>query len=163
MKFLFRLYLIPCVLSLVSFFNSCTTIDLYEKHVSIPGHDWKSDFKPRFRFTIKDTTAGYQIFFIMRHDEKYSFNNIYVDITNKAPGADSSTTSRLPLTLATNDKGWLGSGMDDIYEHRIALNREEDPFIFRTPGEYEFTVAQIMREDPLRHVYSVGIRIEKIK
>ena len=35
---------------------SCTTIDLYEKAVTIPKHQWSSSFKPSFDLTIKDTT-----------------------------------------------------------------------------------------------------------
>ena len=153
------LFLVPCTLCLLS----CTSIDLYEKHVAIPRHSWSSSFRPVFNFTIKDTVAGYQIFFIIRHDEKYNYNNIYVNIYNKQPGATTTDSSRFDLTLATNEKGWLATGMDDIYEHRHALNRPEEPVYFRKPGDYEFTIEQIMREDPLQHVYDVGLRIEKIK
>jgi gliding motility-associated lipoprotein GldH len=141
---------------------SCTSIDLYEKHVTIPGHSWKSSYKPVFNFTIRDTLSGYQIFVIIRHDEKYNFNNLYVNIYNKQPGADGTDSARVDLPLASNEKGWLASGMDDIYEHRIPLNRREEPVYFRKQGNYEFSIEQIMREDPLQHVYNVGLRIEKI-
>ena len=170
MKIIFRsCILVPCSLCLVScamylvfLLSSCTSIDLYEKHVTIPAHSWKSSFKPVFNFTIQDTVSGYQIFIIMRHDEKYNFSNLYINIYNKQPGADRADSARVDLTLASNEKGWLASGMDDIYEHRIPLNRREEPIYFRKQGNYEFCLEQIMREDPLQHVYNVGLRIEKI-
>ena len=137
-------------------FSSCTTIDLYEKSVAIPGHSWKSDFKPSFIFTIKDTTS-YQLFLILRHNDKYNYNNIYINLSAKLPGSDSTRKIRKDLILATNDQGWLGSGMDDIYEHRIPLG---DPERLKA-GNYTFTVEQIMREDPLNNVLDVGLRIEK--
>ena len=28
------------------------------------------------------------------------------------------------MLLATDDKGWLGSGMDDIFEHRIRITNQ---------------------------------------
>jgi len=65
--------------------------------------------------------------------------------------------ARYELQLATNEKGWLGTGMDDIYEHRIALT---NPQRFRG-GTYKFVVEQVMREDPLQHVWNAGIRVEK--
>jgi len=137
--------------------SSCTTIDLYEKSVVIPGHSWKSDFKPSFTFTIKDNTSPYQLFLILRHNDKYNFNNIYINLSVKLPGTDSTLKIKKDLTLATDDKGWLGSGMDDIYEHLISLG---DPERLKT-GNYTFTVEQIMRENPLNNVLNVGLRIEK--
>ncbi len=139
------------------FLSSCTTIDLYEKNVTIPGHEWKSSFKPSFDFTIKDTTAPYRIFFVLRHSEKYSFNNIYINVYVKGPGDNPAIKIQQDLILATNEKGWLGSGMDDIYEHRIQMGPEQS----LKAGTYTFTIEQIMREDPLKNVLNAGLRIEK--
>lgn len=136
---------------------SCTTIDLYEKSVTIPKHQWESSFKPSFEFTIKDTSAPYKLFFILRHNEKYSFNNIYINVYVKGPGQDSAVKIQQDLVLATNDKGWLATGMDDIYEHRIPLAPEQS----LRAGTYTFTIEQIMREDPLKNVLNAGLRIEK--
>ena len=145
--------LVPCTLFLVS----CNTIDLYEKSVTIPGHQWKSSFKPSFDFTIKDTSSTYKLFFILRHNEKYSFNNIYINVYVKGPGQDTAMKIQQDLVLATNEKGWLGTGMDDIYEHRIPLAPEQS----LKAGNYTFTIEQIMREDPLENVLNAGLRIEK--
>jgi gliding motility-associated lipoprotein GldH len=65
------------------------------------------------------------------------------------------------LMLATNDNGWLASGMDDIYEHRISLTPANENFYFRKKGDYTFTLEQVMREDPLKNVLNAGLRIEK--
>ena len=48
--------------------------------------------------------------------------------------------------------------MDDIYEHRVEIQQETR---FTHPGVYSFTLEQIMREDPLKHILNVGVRIEK--
>jgi len=149
------------VLTVSYLLTGCNTIDLYEKSVSIPGHAWSSGFRPSFTFTIKDTSAPYKVFFVLRHTDRYSFNNIYINIITKIPGADTTQTGPLPLELATNEKGWLATGMDDIYEHRIQLSDAGRDFYFKKPGEYSFTVEQIMREDPLKNVLSAGLRIEK--
>jgi gliding motility-associated lipoprotein GldH len=150
--------LASCALCLVA----CNTVDLYEKTAAIPGHSWKNDFRPSFTFTIKDTSSPYEIYFVIRHNDRYSFNNIYVNLTTKQPGQDSTQTERLDLKLATDNEGWLASGMDDIYEHRIPLTpRRNQDFYFPRPGEYTFSIEQIMRENPLNNVLNVGLRIEK--
>jgi gliding motility-associated lipoprotein GldH len=135
---------------------SCTSIDLYEKNVVIPKHRWSSSFKPEFSFSITDTTASYQVYFVIRHTEKYNFNNIWINLYSQPPG-DTMHKAKYELPLATNEKGWLGTGMDDIYEHRIPLT---DPRRLKA-GTYKFKVEQIMREDPLEYVLNAGIRVEK--
>lgn len=139
------------------FLSSCQTIDLYEKVVSIPKQEWYSSFKPQFNFTIKDTQSRYDVYVILRHNEKYEFNNIWISLTYQLKG-QPPVTGQYELPLANND-GWLGTAMDDLYEHRIRIT-PADGIGFKA-GEYSFTIAQIMRKDPLENVLNVGLRIEK--
>ncbi len=150
--FLF-LQLIACGLLL----SSCQTIDLYERVVNIPQQQWKSSFKPEFNFTIKDTQSQYAIYVILRHNEKYEFNNIWISLTYQLKG-EPAVTGQYELPLANNE-GWLGTAMDDLYEHRIRITPPGG--IGLKAGEYTFTIAQIMRKDPLENVLNVGLRIEK--
>ena len=136
---------------------SCTTVDLYEKTVPIPQHKWKSSFKPSFTFQIKDTLRPYQVFLVLRHNEKYNFNNIYVNLYAQLPGQDTSIKIRRDLRLGNSATGWEGTGMDDIYEHRVKLGEPQQ----LKAGTYTFTLEQIMREDPLENVLDAGLRVEK--
>jgi gliding motility-associated lipoprotein GldH len=138
--------------------TSCSPVDIYEKSVTIPRHEWKSSYKPSFEFEIRDSSVLYNIFLVLRHSEKYSFNNLYVNLHITAPGQDTATIIRRDLQLATNE-GWRGTGMDDIYEIRLPL-ADKQPL---KAGPYTFTVEQIMREDPLMNVLNVGLRLEKVK
>jgi len=149
-----------CLVSCTLFLSSCTSIDLYEKTVPIPQHEWSSSFKPQFKFTIKDTTVPYQVYIILRHNDLYSYNNIWINLYTKAPG-DTVEKVQYELPLASKEKGWLGSAMDDIYEHRISITPQNQKLYFKKSGEYTFTIEQIMREDPLQHVMDVGLRLEK--
>ena len=65
---------------------------------------------------------------------------------------------QIEKVLATN-AGWLGTGMDDIYEHRLPLTPEA--IQFKKSGQYIFTLEHIMREDPLENIMDVGLRLEK--
>jgi gliding motility-associated lipoprotein GldH len=139
--------------------TSCTTVDLYEKTVSLPDHEWKGDYKPEFNFTITDTTSLYQVFFVIRHTEKYNYNNIWVNYFYQPPN-DTLHKEAREFQLATNEKGWLATGMDDIYEHRLKLAPDAGKL---KAGSYKFILENIMREDPLKEVMNVGIRVEKVK
>ena len=154
-KYLDVLFTIVCSVLICG----CNTISLYEKNVSIPGHEWKSDFKPEFRFQISDTLQPYHIYIVLRHNEQYNYNNIWVNLFTKSPG-DTIRQVQYELPLASK-QGWMGSGMGDIYDHRIAITPQEQDLYFSRTGEYVFTLEQVMREDPLQNVIDIGIRLEK--
>jgi gliding motility-associated lipoprotein GldH len=64
------------------------------------------------------------------------------------------------LNLADDARGWLGSGMDDIYDQRIPLTAAP---LQLNRGINEISVQHTMREDPLDNILSTGIRVEKVK
>lgn len=145
------------MLGLMAF--SCTQVDLYEKTTAVPGHAWQSSFKPSFEFDLTDSSKVYEVFLVLRHTEKYHFNNIYVNLYIQGPGQDTAMKIQRELKLADNNE-WLGDGMDDIYEHRITIGLLGESRAIR-PGRYRLQVEQIMREDPLQNVLDVGLRVEK--
>jgi gliding motility-associated lipoprotein GldH len=100
----------------------------------------------------------YNVYLVLRHTDAYNYNNIWIRGSVRQPGDTVVRSQRYDLSLADNEKGWTGSGMDDIYEHRIEIQHLTK---FDHPGTYSFTLEQIMRDDPLKHVLNVGVRIEK--
>jgi gliding motility-associated lipoprotein GldH len=145
------LQLIVCSLLL----SSCQTVDLYERVIGIPKQEWKSSFKPQFNFTIKDTQSHYNIYVVLRHNEKYEFNNLWISLTYQLKG-QPPVAGQYELPLANNER-WLGTAMDDLYEHWVQVAKG----VSLKGGEYTFTIGQIMRKDPLENVLNIGLRIEK--
>lgn len=137
----------------------CKPIDIYEKNESIPNFKWNTNFRPSFQFNITDTTAQYQLFAVLRHNESYRYNNIWLQVGTETPG-DSVRLQRVDIMLGSDDQGWRGSSMGDIWELREPLT--PGPFKFKKPGTYRFTLTQIMRENPLEGMLSAGIRLERV-
>ncbi len=140
------------------FIVSCKQIDLFEKDTVIPNYSWKSDFKVTGSFTITDTLSAYSIYLVLRHTDAYKYNNIWLNIGLQPPG-DSLIIQKVNLQLGDDINGWEGTGMNDIWELRKLLNGQ--PRRFKKPGTYNFSISQIMRDDPLEKIMSVGMRIEK--
>ena len=140
--------------------TACNKLDVFEKNVSIPGYQWQYKFQPGFDFTIRDTAALYNIFIVLRHTDAYRKNNIWLSIGTQLPGDSAVKYQRVDLILGNDSKGWEGVGMDDIWEVRKPLTNGPARF-FTKQGQYHSTIAQIMREDPLLYVMSVGVRVEK--
>ena len=139
--------------------TACKTIDVFEKNVSIPNQQWDRSFQPVIVFNITDTAALYNIYVTLRHTHAYNYNNIWLNVNYQLPG-DTVKQQRVDIPLADNNKGWLGTGMDDIYEVRRLISPQ--PYRFKNAGECTFTLEQIMRENPLKHIMNMGIRVEKV-
>ncbi len=154
-----RLSNIVYALSFLICFNACSPIDIFEKNVAVPNFAWSADFKPEISFEVTDTTARYTIYVVLRHNDAYRYKNIWINVHMTEPSG-TTRSEALELRLATDEKGWLGSGMGDIWEHRIPITPPQDPKSLHA-GTYTFRLENIMREDPLRHVMNVGIRLEK--
>ena len=99
------------------------------------------------------------MFFVIRHHNAYHYKNIFIQLNTTSPDNTISKQSA-DLNLADDAKGWLGVGMDDIYDQRIPVNTT--PVRFKK-GLYKFALSHTMREDPLENVLSTGIRVEKVK
>ncbi len=153
MKKFFLISLLPLI------FASCIKIDLFEKQVTIPSQQWFYTNVPKFTFHIDDTTSRYNVYVILRHTDLYKYNNIWMKIGLKTP-LDSFNYQNVNVVLATDAKGWEGTGMDDIYEVRKSISGA--PFSFKTAGDYTFSIQQIMRENPLKNILNVGLRVEKV-
>ena len=138
--------------------SSCKQIDIFEKNTVIPNYEWKSNFIVSGSFNITDTISAYSIYLVLRHTDAYKYNNIWLNIGLQPPG-DSLIKQKVDLKLGDDANGWEGTGMNDIWELRKLLNGE--PRRFKKAGEYKFTIAQVMRDEPLLNVMSAGLRIEK--
>ena len=150
-------FILP-VISCLLFFTSCNKIDVFEKHTAIPKYEWQANFTVKGSFEINDSLSAYNIYLVLRHTDAYAYNNIWLNIGLEAPG-DTVFTQKADIQLGTDANGWEGTGMNDIWELRKLLNGE--PRRFKKTGIYYFTINQIMRDNPLRHIMSAGMRIEK--
>ncbi|MBL7701676.1 MAG: gliding motility lipoprotein GldH [Ferruginibacter sp.] len=155
-----KLRLALFVIAGAAVFQSCTNIDIFEKNLVIPKYEWKQGVVAKGDFIISDTNTAYNIYLVLRHTDAYKYNNIWLNIGLQPPG-DSMSTQKVNLVLGDDANGWEGTGMNDIWEVRKLLNGA--PRRFKQGGKYSFTISQIMRDNPLQHVMSAGLRIEKQK
>ena len=147
------------LLSIFFVLSACETKQLFEQSTIYPNHNWPSKQATKYQFMVTDTAASYKIFFVIRHHNAYHYKNIWLDISMKSP-TNIITKKVANLNLADDARGWLGSGMDDIYDQRIPLTAAP---VQLNRGINEISVQHTMREDPLDNILSTGIRVEKVK
>jgi gliding motility-associated lipoprotein GldH len=157
-KLFFPLFPFACYLLMAG----CSPAPQYQEHFNVPKNSWDYSFRPEFHFEITDTAAAYQLSFLIRHTDAYAFNNIWILLDTKSPGDTVFHPLRAEIPLAANTGQWLGRGMGELYEQRMAINTPDNPAMFQKKGIYTIRMAQDMRKSPLNDVMQVGLRIEKM-
>ncbi|MCH5600085.1 gliding motility lipoprotein GldH [Niabella ginsengisoli] len=137
-------------------FISCKHIDVYEKQVDLPQHEWRKNQNAVIPFNISDSTY-HQLFFVVRHTQRFPFNRLLVKllVQDTAKKTIKAMHVNLPLTDTAGD--WNGIMMDDIYYSRIKIN----PPVFLKPGAYRFVLQHTMKEEILSNILNVGIALDK--
>lgn len=123
--------------------------------------EWFNNYNGTGSFIIKDTNSTYNVYVVLRHTDAYLYNNIWLNVSLQSPGQDSLQFQKINLSLGNDAQGWDGVGMNDIWEVRKLISGTPKRFI--KAGQYNFSVAQLMRDNPLLHILSVGLRVEKAK
>jgi gliding motility-associated lipoprotein GldH len=142
---------------------SCTRpAPQYQDHFNIPGTSWSSSFRPEFKFDIQDTQAAYQLFLLIRHTDAYPFSNIWINMDSRGPKDTSFSKLRVEVPLAATNGRWLGRGMGELWEQRVAINSLQNPAFFPHSGRYTVRLTQDMRRDPLPEILTIGFRVEKL-
>ena len=157
--FFFKIILPLLVLCAV--LNSCREIDLYEKNIAVPNMQWFNNYNATGSFIIKDTNSTYNVFLVLRHTDAYRYNNLWLNIGLQPPGTEALQYQKINLSLSNDAKGWEGVGMNDIWEVRKLISGVPKKFI--KAGQYNFSITQLMRDNPLLNVISVGMSIQKAK
>jgi gliding motility-associated lipoprotein GldH len=95
----------------------------------------------------------------LRVTADYKYSNLFVLITQTGPDKKTKI-KRYELTLANKGGEWLGEGSGNLYTYQL-------PFLtnykFPLKGTYSFYIEQNMRDNPLREVSDVGLRVEKVQ
>ncbi len=149
-----------CVFLLLA---GCGPSPVYQRSEGVPGLKWAAAFRPKFSFQIADTTATYNLFFLIRHTEAYPFSNIWMQFSIQGPADKAARSQRIEIPLAAENGQWYGRGMNEIWEQRMPIATERGPNItFPKAGRYTVQFQQLMRTNPLPEVLNVGLRVEKV-
>lgn len=145
----------PLLISVVGCTDPNAVLD---QNTPIENHNWSYSNKIKNAFKIDDTSSPYNIYINLRVTGNYRYSNIFVIARRSGPGLKATT--RFEIKLANPDGEWLGQGSGNLYSYQVPIITD---FKFPAKGTYTFEIEQNMRDNPLREVNDVGLRVEKAK
>ncbi|MBL4654472.1 MAG: gliding motility lipoprotein GldH [Bacteroidia bacterium] len=143
---------------IVTLLSSCDPNRVYEENKEIPDGIWYKAQKVPFEVSITDTGLKYNLYLNIRHTSGFPYRNIWMKVYTTYPSG-KQRDDLAELILAEQDGKWRGSGMGDIWDNSILIQRN---IKFPEPGSYKFELEHYMRHDKLPFVMDVGVRVEKV-
>ncbi|NEU09238.1 gliding motility lipoprotein GldH [Flavihumibacter sp. R14] len=138
--------------------SSCQDANIVaDTNKEISNRTWSYINKIRVPVTIEDEKANYNIYVNLRHTGDYKYSNIFLLIGTQAPGG-KLVKERKEFKLALPDGQWLGKGSGNLYSYQLPY---KEKIKLDKKGQYFFEVEQNMRDNPLKEVTDIGIRVEK--
>jgi gliding motility-associated lipoprotein GldH len=146
-----------CIIA--ALFQSCTNDSLINTFESVPNQNWTYIKPIKASLAVTDSTKAYQIYVNFRHTSDYRYANLWLRFHIIGPDK-KQIIERQEFQLALPDGQWLGKGSGSLYSYELIY---KEKYKFKTKGNYTILVEQNMRDNPLRGVNDVGLRIAEAK
>ncbi len=138
-------------------FSGCNENIIFEKSQNIPSEGWHKEEAIEFEKEIRDTTRLHDIFLNVRNNHEYPYSNLYVFFHTVFPDG-TIYKDTIEMILADRQGQWTGKGFGKIKSNSFHFRKD---VWFPLEGQYTFTIQQAMREEHLRGITDIGIRIER--
>jgi gliding motility-associated lipoprotein GldH len=129
-----------------------------DENTSINNQNWIYGNKIKFDVEIKDAALLYNLYLNVRVTANYRYSNMFVLVYQNGGPVQKATSTRYELKLASATGEWLGKGSGSMYSYQVPFKQQ---YRFPAAGKYHFEIEQNMRDNPLRSVSDVGLRVEK--
>lgn len=136
---------------------ACTGNDVYNSYIALPNTGWGQDSLAVFRTHIDDASLPYDISFQIRNESNYKYANLWLFIDVISPDGELQRDT-VECILAHNDGTWIGSGWGSLYSIQCPYRAHTR---FAKPGNYTFRISHGMRDDDIKGIHSLGLRITK--
>lgn len=138
---------------------SCSGNRIFDEVVSLPEDEWKAEEVKNFTVPVNDTINAFDVWVHIRNSHTYAYSNLWLFVKTTAPSGVSMTDT-IELFLADPSGKWLGSGLGSVNSMLLPYRTN---IKFPQRGIYTFEFKQGMRQEELKGIMDVGLRIDKRK
>jgi gliding motility-associated lipoprotein GldH len=156
MKLLKNLLLLIFTAMLFVACNDGAIVDTFE---AVPNQNWTYIKPIKASINVEDSTKTYHIYINFRHTVDYKYANIWLRLHVIGPKLKDEPL-RQEFQLALPNGEWLGSGTGNLFSYQLIF---KEGYKFPSKGKYTILVEQNMRDNPLKDISDVGVRIVEAK
>jgi gliding motility-associated lipoprotein GldH len=135
---------------------SCSEKEVFTRFHSVPNGSWNREEPAVFEISISDTLSFYNLNLVIRNNDDYPFQNLWLFIDRKNPEGTTLSDS-LNMELADVYGKWHGKGIS-LYSLTIPY---KTGLQFPVGGDYTYSIRQGMRENPIKGISDIGLVLSK--
>lgn len=138
--------------------SACNKDVLFQDTLSIEDGIWRYEDPKTFAFIAEDTLTSYDLLIEVKHDSRFPFQNLYMQLRTSLPGK-RIVEDIVSIDLADRSGNKYGTCRGEQCTFRIPVQKS---FTFEETGPYEISIAQHSRLDLLPGVLAIGLTIKEI-
>ncbi len=135
--------------------TSCGWNTYYHEQITLEDSRWYKASAARFNVSVQDTINPFDFYINIRNTTTYRYSNLYLFISTRFPNGNVSRDT-VEFILADESGKWYGKGWGKLKDNSVRVN---ESLQFPIKGNYEFLIQQAMREDTLKGISDIGIKI----
>lgn len=155
MKLIFRIFI---VVLLVALFASCGRDTVYHSYRPVSNDGWQREDTLLFALPSSIPGGDYDVEIGLRHHEDYPYRDLWLAY-GFASDVSKSLADSVQLTLAYESGNWHGNGAAGLYQYSSLSPRPIHLMDERTDSVLR--IVHLMKDEPLKGICDVGIRLIK--
>jgi len=137
--------------------TSCGKAPMYSETHEFQNGVWSSGAMPAFEFNAEDSIKAYDLSFLLRINNEYDFQNIWILMHTEKP--DGSFSTDTVNVLLSDERGrWLGKKSGAVYSYQAIFGRQHH---FKPTGTYKIRMEHAVMEPNLRGVLDLSLLVEE--
>ncbi|MBK3517935.1 gliding motility lipoprotein GldH [Carboxylicivirga marina] len=137
-------------------FSSCDKNVVFDQYVTIPDGGWNMDSMAVFKVDIQSAEQAFDVVLNVRNYSNYPNSNLWLFVDVISPSGNKMQ-DKVDCILADETGRWLGTGWGSLYHVKVPYQRNVK---FAETGQYTFRIVQGMRDEELKGIHNIGLRIE---
>ncbi len=149
------------VLLIIIGYTSCQNSgEVYSRFYELKGAEWLQNDTLLFNIdsTILNSGANYKLSIELTNNVNYPYRNIWLFIDDNFQSDSIFTNTSKEYQLADEFGKWKGSGFATTFQISLPL---DDNLKLNKKRNYKIKIRHGMRDEPLKGIEKVGIRIDK--
>lgn len=155
MKNLLRISLLCLLAAWIT--AACDSRAVYHSYLPIPQKGWNKQDTLFFQVPLQDSLTVLHLTAGVRNESNYPYQNLYLFISHNLEDSTQWETDTLEFRLTDKEGRWKGTGWGSLYQSTLPMKDAG----LRRAGNYTIKVVHGMKDETLKGISDVGIKIDK--
>ena len=143
------------------FLAGCDSNRVFEDYAEFDDRTWRINDPATFEFQIVDASKKYNLYYNVRNSLDYPVQRIFINYSLRDSVGNEIIKQLKSDFLFEKDGRPLGrSGLGDVYDNQFLLLENQE---FTSRGTYRIRLEQFTRQDTLKGILAIGLRVETVE